>query len=150
MATIQLPVRWYSGYGPDNPDGNRFDDLDLPLETTAFMIVDSDCGAGNPCVEEGIAPALKAARAVGMHVFFIHNDFSLCDEPGSIKREIHGTRWGNKDAADRPAPERRPLQPNYSPSIQPLAHEPDFPKRSGRGFTRPTPTITCAATASRP
>ena len=109
MATIQLPVRWYSGYGPDNPDGNRFDDLDLPLETTAFMIVDSDCGKGNPCVEEGIAPALKSARAVGMHVFFIHNDFSLCDEPGSIKREIHGTRWGNKDAADRPAPERRPL-----------------------------------------
>ena len=134
MATIQLPVRWYSGYGPDNPNGERFDDLDLPLETTAFMIVDSDCGGGNPCVEEGIAPALQSARAVGMHVFFIHNDFSLCDEPGSIKREIHGTRWGNEDAADRPAPERRPLQPNYSPSIQPLAHEPDFPKREWSGF----------------
>ena len=61
MATIQLPVRWYSGYGPDNPNGERFDDLDLPLETTAFMIVDSDCGGGNPCVEEGIAPALQSA-----------------------------------------------------------------------------------------
>ena len=56
MATIQLPVRWYSGYGPDNPDGNRSGDLDLPLATTAFMIVDSDCGEGNPCVEKGLRP----------------------------------------------------------------------------------------------
>ena len=71
---------------------------------------------------------------VGTVVFFIHNDFSLVDEPGSIKREIHGTRWGSEDAAVRPPPSREPVKPNYSPSIQPLEHEPDFPKREWSGF----------------
>ena len=70
-----------------------------------------------------------------MKVVFIHNDFSLVDEPGSIKREIHGTRWGNTEAATKPPPSTRlPLNPNYSPSIQPLPHEPDFPKREWSGF----------------
>jgi nicotinamidase-related amidase len=85
-------------------------------------------------VEEGIAPALATARKVKMHVIFIHNDFSLVDEPGSIKREIHGTRWGTSKAKDHPPPSRRPHQPNYPPSIQPLPHEPDFPKREWSGF----------------
>ena len=138
MSILKLPVRWYSspGYYEGKPmgDGHRFSDLELGLERTAFMIVDSDCGAGNPYVENGIAPALSAAREVGMKVIFIHNDHSLVDEPGSIEREIHGTRWGNEDAADRPPPARKPVKPNYSPSIQPLPHEPDFPKRQWSGF----------------
>lgn len=138
MTTLRLPVRWYSGagyYGGEHQeDGHRFDSLDLDFARTAFMVVDSDCGEGNPYVEEGIAPALRAARAAGMHVIYIHNDFSLCDEPGSIKREIHGTRWGSPEAGMRPAPDRGPVIPNYSPSIQPLPHEPDFPKREWSGF----------------
>ena len=134
MTSLKLPVRWYSGYGPDNTDGERNDNLDLELGTTAFMVVDSDCGSGNPHVEDGIAPALAAARKAGIHVLFIHNDISLCDEVGSIKREIHGTRWGIEDAAQRPAPDRAPVKPDYSASIQPLAGEPDFPKREWSGF----------------
>ncbi|MFP6645457.1 MAG: isochorismatase family cysteine hydrolase [Candidatus Latescibacterota bacterium] len=138
MDTLELPVRWWGGAGyykgEQRGDGHVFDTLSLELERTAFMVVDSDCGEGNPYVEEGIAPALAAAREVGMHVVFIHNDFSLADEPGSIKREIHGTRWGKPEAAERPAPARTPVVPNYSPSIQPLAHEPDFPKREWSGF----------------
>ena len=138
MATIELPVRWYSdtGYysGQPDPDGHQYGDLDLEAERTAFMVVDSDCGEGNSYVEDGIAPALAAARAAGLHVIFIHNDFSLVDEPGSIKREIHGTRWGNEAAASRPPPARTPHQPRYSPSIAPLEHEPDFPKREWSGF----------------
>jgi nicotinamidase-related amidase len=67
-------------------------------------------------------------------VLYIHNDFSLADEPGSIKRELHGTRWGNAEAAHRPPPPRTPLKPQYSPAIQPLPHEPDFPKREWSGF----------------
>jgi nicotinamidase-related amidase len=138
MATLRLPVRWYGGAGyytgKQQGDGNVYDAIDLDFERTAFMVVDSDCGPGNPYVESGIAPALKAARAAGMHVIYIHNDFSLCDEPGSIKREIHGTRWGGADAKTRPAPARGPLKPNYSPSIQPLPNEPDFPKREWSGF----------------
>jgi nicotinamidase-related amidase len=70
-----------------------------------------------------------------MRVVFIHNDFSLVDEPGSIKREIHGTRWGDPLAETRQSPASRiPYKPNYSPSIQPLPHEPDFPKREWSGF----------------
>ncbi|MBQ37431.1 MAG: hypothetical protein CME04_13660 [Gemmatimonadaceae bacterium] len=138
MSRLDLPVRWYGGAGyysgEHEGDGHVFDTLELELERTAFMVVDSDCGEGNPYVEEGIAPALVAARQVGMHVIFIHNDFSLADEPGSIKREIHGTRWGNAGAAERSAPPRGPVVPKYSPSIQPLATEPDFPKREWSGF----------------
>ena len=115
-------------------DGHCYGQLDLELEHTAFLIVDSDCGEGNEYVERGIAPALAAARELGMRVLYIHNDFSLVDEPGSIKREIHGTRWGSEDAGVRPPPSREPLKPNYSPSIQPLEHEPDFPKREWSGF----------------
>ena len=128
MAILRLPVRWYS-------NETRYGELDLEMKRTAFMIVDSDCGSGNEYVEKGIAPALAAARGIGMKVVFIHNDFSLVDEPGSIKREIHGTRWGNTEAATKPPPSARlPLNPNYSPSIQPLPHEPDFPKREWSGF----------------
>ena len=138
MTTLKMPVRWWggAGYYSDEPgqDGHAYADLELELERTVFMVVDSDCGAGNRYVEEGIAPALQAARGAGMRVVFIHNDFSLCDEPGSIKREIHGTRWGNQEAATRPPPARTPLVPKYSPSIAPLVHEPDFPKREWSGF----------------
>jgi nicotinamidase-related amidase len=71
-----------------------------------------------------------------MHAFFIHNDHTLVDDPGSIKREIHGTRWGDEPARTRPAPERRTamMVPRYAPSIAPLPHEPDFPKREWSGF----------------
>ena len=138
MTALALPVRWYRGAGyyqkQAQDDGLVHATLDLELERTAFMIVDSDCGSGNPYVEEGIAPALAAAREAGMHVIYIHNDFSLCDEPGSIKREIHGTRWGDAEAGTRGAPPREPVKPGYSPSIQPLPHEPDFPKREWSGF----------------
>ena len=139
MTALNVPVRWYAGPGTYNGQtydeaGHRFATLELELERTAFMIVDSDSGPGNPYVENGIAPALAAARKIAMHVLYIHNDFSLADEPGSIKRELHGTRWGVPSAAERPAPARAPVKPNYSPSIQPLAHEPDFPKREWSGF----------------
>ena len=127
MAILRLPVRWYS-------EGHQFGDLELEVERTAFMVVDSD-GASGEDVEEGIAPALRAAREVGVRVIFIHNDFSLADEPGGIKREIHGTRWGDGGAAERGAPAREPKVPKYSASIQPLAHEPDFPKREWSGFS---------------
>jgi nicotinamidase-related amidase len=138
MANLRLPVRWYSspGYyqGTAGEDGHRYAELELELRRTCFLVVDSDCGPGNEYVENGIAPALAAARGTHMKVIFIHNDFSLADEPGSIKREIHGTRWGDEQAAHRPPPPRTPLQPNYSPSIAPLPQEPDFPKREWSGF----------------
>ena len=127
MALLQVPVRWYY-------QGQNYDILKLELGRTVFMIVDSDCGPGNQYVEENIAPALIAARRAGMRVVFIHNDYSLVDEPGSIKREIHGTRWGDDGAGSRPPPARESVKPRYSPSIQPLPNEPDFPKRGWSGF----------------
>lgn len=137
-SVLELPVRWWGGAGyyrdEMQEDGHCYGQLELELERTAFLIVDSDCGEGNPYVEQGIAPALAAARQLGMRVLYIHNDFSLVDEPGSIKREIHGSRWGDETAAERTSPPRQPKRPNYSPSIQPLPHEPDFPKREWSGF----------------
>ena len=61
MAVLTLPVRWYSSE-------SQHGELELELERTAFMIVDSDCGTGNRYVEDGIAPALAAARSAGMRV----------------------------------------------------------------------------------
>ena len=124
MGTLKLPVRWYG-------DKTETGELELELERTAFMVVDSDGGKDNTYVTDGIAPALAAARETGMKVIFIHNDFSLVDEPGSIKQEIHGTRWGRTRNIDRP---RTPKVPIYAPCIQPLPHEPDFPKREWSGF----------------
>ena len=138
MGVIRLPVRWWGGVeatkSEQGRDGHNFGELELALERTVFAVVDSDCGADNFWVEKRIAPALKAARGVGMRVIFIHNDFSLVDEPGSIKREIHGTRWGNAEAGQRSSPSRAPVTPKYSPSIAPMPHEPDFPKREWSGF----------------
>ena len=119
MTKLELPVRWFGPAGNYNgqrygEEGHRYAALEIELERTAFMIVDSDCGPGRPHVEEGIAPALATARRAGMHVFYIHNDFSLVDEPGSIKRELHETRWGIPGAAARPAPVRTPVKPDYS------------------------------------
>lgn len=51
VSLLNIPVRWYS-------QGQCNDILKLDLKQTAIMIVDSDCGPGNPCVEEGIVPAL--------------------------------------------------------------------------------------------
>src|SRR5437660_11086727 len=75
MTMLRIPVRWYGGTGyyrgDPHSDGYRYDTLELELARTAFMIVDSDCGEGNTYVEYGIAPALAAARRVGMRVLFI-------------------------------------------------------------------------------
>lgn len=129
MAILYLPVRWYR-------DGQQCETRALDVERTAFMLVDCDGGEGNPVVEHFIAPALAAARQIGMKVIFIHNDFTLVDDPGSIKREIHGTRLGDVTARDRAAPAVRAVaaRPSYAPSIAPLEHEPDFPKREWSGF----------------
>ena len=48
-------MRWYS-------EGQCYDTLTLEVERTAFMVVDADGGASGREVEEGIAPALAAAR----------------------------------------------------------------------------------------
>ena len=149
MANLKVPVRWWGGAGNDkivqSEDGHCYAELELELARTVFMIVDSDCGQGNVYVEEGIAPALAAARAVGMQVVYIHNDFSLSDEPGSIKREIHGTRWGNEGEADR--------SPRSHPIIRPRLHRcrtsPTSPNASGPVSTRRMSIIIYAAMISR-
>jgi len=129
MAVLSLPVRWYH-------QGLNYKAMAVDLARTAFMVVDSDIGPSNAVVEEHIAPALAAARRSEMHVLFIHNDFTLVDDPGSIKRELHEERWGVPDARRRPPPSVRnsALKPDYSASIAPLPHEPDFPKREWSGF----------------
>ena len=87
MANIKVPVRWWGGVGNDKvvqrEDGHCYADLELELARTVFMIVDRDCGQGNVYVEKGIAPALAAARAVGMQVVYIHECLFIFIRPGS-------------------------------------------------------------------
>ena len=71
--------------GINLPEIESLADMELELERTTFMIVDSDGGQDNPYVEQGIAPAMEAARQVGMHVIFIHNDRS----PSFARQAIH-------------------------------------------------------------
>lgn len=135
---MRLPTRWYSGAnyyrGDHKGDGYRYGDLDISIPATAFLLVDCDEGE-EKCVDSHIAPALQTARSAGFHVVYVHNDFALVDEPGSIKRDIHGVRWGDPSAAMRLHRDRSPLTPTYRRSITPLPHEPDVPKREWSGFT---------------
>ena len=116
--TLKMPVRWFGPAGNYNgqqygEEGHRYATLELKLERTAFMVVDSDCGSGNPHVEEGIAPALAAARKAGMHVFYIHNDFSLVDEAGQHQaraaRNALGHSRGRGAAGPGPDPRKARL-----------------------------------------
>lgn len=136
---MKLPTRWYSGAnyydGSHEGDGHRLGTLDLDIASTAFLLVDCDEGADEVRVDQFIAPALHAAREAGFHVVYVHNDMALVDEPGAIRRDIHGVRWGHVDAAKAPARARVPLIPTYRDSIAPLDHEPDVPKREWSGFT---------------
>ncbi|MEO5953939.1 MAG: hypothetical protein ABIQ44_15860, partial [Chloroflexia bacterium] len=69
--------------------------LSLPIETTAFMLVDcaGDCGSEpNEVIHQWIGPALGMARQVGMRVLYFHNAPGGEGGPKNIVRELHGTR----------------------------------------------------------
>lgn len=125
MPTLELPVRFYGG--PDRA-------IQLQVASTAFMLVDCDSGS-EEVIGGRIAPALAAARRLGLRVFHFHEDAYGIGGPRDITRELIGVRNGKelpRDLLDRP--QWRSVRPAYHPSIAPLETEPDFPKESKDGF----------------
>ncbi len=125
---IELPVRFTAR------DERQAVRTTLPLATahTAFLLVDcnGDCGAEcNAVIEANIAPALAAARSVGIKGVFIYGEERI-QGPASRPAEYHELRRG------RPLrPQRiRPMQPEWAASIRPLDHEPVINKRTQNAF----------------
>ena len=93
MAAIEIPIRYYK----DHPEvyDYGYEDMELKFEQCAFLVVDVDGTAPNPTTENFIAPALAAAREVGMLVCYVHNDLRLVADPGNIVGEV----WGRTKSA---------------------------------------------------
>jgi nicotinamidase-related amidase len=133
MLNLTLPVRFY---GSDNAT------LALDVGSTAVMVVDAN-GGYSPTVitdapavvTEAIAPVLRAARSVGMRVFYFHEDGYGTGGPFDITRELHGTRHGRAlDPLFFEPPQWVGSTPAYHPAIAPAPDEADFPKSSKDGF----------------
>ena len=90
--TLRLSVR-FSG---DQVQDSAYTALSLESERTGFLLVDcdGDCGpACNPVVESHIAPALAAARSVGIRPIYLYNE-PWPDGPRDMVHEIHFVRRG--------------------------------------------------------
>ncbi|HUE75973.1 MAG TPA: isochorismatase family cysteine hydrolase [Chloroflexota bacterium] len=127
MPTIDLPVRFH-----DYQQQHTI--LAVPVDRTAFAIIDcfGDCGPEhNLVVENQIAPALAAARRVGMKVIYFHNAPGGEGGPWNVSRELHGTRLGRERLGP---PGWKPSRPDYAPAITPRDDEPEFQKAQRNGF----------------
>jgi nicotinamidase-related amidase len=128
MHTLQLPVRYYRDFPPHYDYAHETQSL--PLAQTAFLLVDVD-GGENPVTENFIAPALQAAREVGMRVAFVHNDLRLVADEGNIVFEI----WGKTKGSRREGWKRgSDFAPQYADCVCPRSDEPNFPKWGWSGF----------------
>jgi nicotinamidase-related amidase len=126
MYALTLPVRFY---GSDQAT------LMLDLRTTAVMVVDANGMQSATLLTETIAPVLQAARAVGVRVFYFHEDGYGTGGPTDITRELHGERHGHRlDDIFFEPPQWTGALPTYHAAIAPAADEADFPKSSKDGF----------------
>jgi len=125
---IALPVR-FTGDSVERP---AFTTLNLEVGRTVFLLVDCDGDCGPLCngvIEEHIAPALRAARAVGIKGVFLYGE-PLPDGGFSIAQELHHGRRGRQ-----PAPATwRPSQPTWTESIAPGEDEAIIGKCAQGGF----------------
>lgn len=132
MPTMRIPVRYYRDFAPHYD--HAFETLSLKREETALLLVDVDGGAPNPVTEQNIAPALAAARAIGLRVAYVHNDLRLVADPGNIVFEIWGKTKGMRTDAWRPSSMPKHWEPDYLDCVAPLPGEPNFPKWVWSGF----------------
>jgi nicotinamidase-related amidase len=135
MPNLELPVRYYRDFEPHWD--YAYETLSLPLEETAFLLVDvnGDYKLYTPISEEFIAPALEAARQVGMRVAFVHNDLRLVADPGNIVFEIWGKTKGMGPEAWKSWKRGSDYAPEYFDFVRPRAtEEPNFPKWVWSGF----------------
>ncbi|MCC7353565.1 MAG: isochorismatase family protein [Anaerolineae bacterium] len=133
MPTLHLPVRYYRDFAPHYD--YAYETLSLPLERTAFLVVDVNGTFYAATTERAIVPALRAARGAGMHVSFVHNDLRLVADEGNIVFEIWGKTKGLTPEGYRKAQLHPPgWAPEYVDAVRPLPNEPDFPKWGWSGF----------------
>ncbi len=126
MHELTLPVRFY---GSDQAT------LTLDLRTTAVMVVDANGPQSASLLSETIALVLQAARAVGMRVFYFHEDGYGTGGPADITHELHGERHGHPlDDIFFEPPQWTGAIPAYHAAFAPAADEADFPKSSKDGF----------------
>ena len=132
MASIEIPIRYYKDY----PGGHDYGYETLPLifEECAFLLVDVDGRGANPVTENFIAPALAAARQVGLRVAYVHNDLRLVADPGNIVGEI----WGRTKSAEGNGigswANKNEFAPEYLDCVAPREGERNFPKWIWSGF----------------
>ena len=133
MALLDIPVRYYKDY-PGGYDYG-YETLSLPLAECTFLLVDVDGTSPNPVTENRIAPALEAARNVGLRVAYVHNDLRLVADPGNIVGEFWGkTKNRGRDGLE-PWREAGPdFEPRYLDCVAPREGEPNFPKWIWSGF----------------
>ncbi|MSS72867.1 MAG: cysteine hydrolase [Candidatus Latescibacteria bacterium] len=132
MPELNIPIRYYRDFAPHYD--YAYETLSLKQEETALLVVDVDGGAPNPTTERFIAPALAAARNVGMRVAYVHNDLRLVADPGNIVFEIWGKTKGMKEGAWQPSGMPKNWAPTYLDCVAPLPGEPNFPKWVWSGF----------------
>lgn len=132
MPELNIPVRYYRDFAPHYD--YAYETLSLKREETAFLVVDVDGGAPNPTTERFIAPALAAARNIGLRVAYVHNDLRLVADPGNIVFEIWGKTKGMKKNAWQPSTMPKHWEPTYLDCVAPLPGEPNFPKWVWSGF----------------
>jgi nicotinamidase-related amidase len=140
MTQLNVPIRYYQDY--EGGYDYAYEGLELSLERTCFLLVDVDGGYSiradgtpHPTTEQFIAPALAAARRVGMKVAYVHNDLRLVAGQGNRAQEFWsksklppgsppmGEGWSDPDFA-----------PKYLDSVAPREGEPNFPKWMWSGF----------------
>ena len=133
MAVLDIPVRYYKDY-PGGYDYG-YETLSLPLAECTFLLVDVDGTSPNPVTENRIAPALEAARNVGLRVAYVHNDLRLVADPGNIVGEFWGKTKNRGRDGLQPWREAGPdFEPRYLDCVAPREGEPNFPKWIWSGF----------------
>lgn len=134
VSTIDIPVRYYKDYSGGYDYG--YETLPLPLSECTFLLVDVDGTAPNAITQDHIAPALQAARQVGLRVAYVHNDLRLVADPGNIVGEFWGkTKYADgRSALDPWRQMGADFQPQYLDCVAPREGEPNFPKWIWSGF----------------
>ena len=139
MSMINVPVRYYKDY-PGGYDYG-YETIVLKPDRCAFLLVDVDGaysvkegGRPHPTTEAFIAPALAAARAIGLLVAYVHNDLRLVADEGNAALSF----WSKTKSADGSFAHRwnnmADFKPSYHPCVAPLSHERNFPKWMWSGF----------------
>lgn len=132
MPVLHLPVRYYRDFDPHHD--HVVEELLIKSEETAFLLIDVD-GLRDPAFKDharaSIAPALKAARELGLLIVYVHNDWRLASDFATVAWEV----WRKtKQLSPEKWQRGTSFTPDYLRELEPREHEANFPKWSWSGF----------------